>query len=63
MRFMMMVNANKDSEAGVLPDEKLLSEMGKYNEALVQAGALLAGEGCRPARRGRGSATPAASGR
>jgi len=52
MRFMMMVKANKDSEAGVLPDEKLLSEMGKYNEALVQAGALLAGEGLQASSKG-----------
>src|SRR6267154_5400752 len=52
MRFMMMVKANKDSEAGVLPDEKLLSEMGKYNEALVKAGALLAGEGLQASSKG-----------
>ena len=44
MRFMIMVKANKDSEAGVLPDEKILSEMSRYNEQLVKAGALLAGE-------------------
>jgi hypothetical protein len=42
MRFMMLVKANKDCEAGVLPDEKMLSEIGKYNEELVKAGALLA---------------------
>ena len=42
MRYLMMVKASKDSEAGVLPGEKLLSEMGKYNETLVKAGALLA---------------------
>src|SRR5580765_4381752 len=42
MRFMMLVKANKDCEAGVLPDEKMLSEIGKYNENLVKAGALLA---------------------
>ena len=44
MRFMMIVKATKDSEAGVMPDEKILSEMGKYNEQLVKAGALLAAE-------------------
>jgi hypothetical protein len=45
MRFMMIVKASKDSEAGVLPTEKQLAEMGKYNEELVKAGMLLAGEG------------------
>ena len=45
MRFMVMVKADKKTEAGVLPDEKLLTEMGKYNEELVKAGVLLAGEG------------------
>ena len=52
MRFLMMVKANKDSEAGVLPDEKILSEMGKYNEQLVKAGALLAGEGLQTSSKG-----------
>jgi hypothetical protein len=52
MRFMVMVKANKDSEAGVLPDEKLLAEMGKYNEALAKAGVLLAGEGLQPSSKG-----------
>ena len=52
MRFMMMVKANKDSEAGVLPDEKILSEMGKYNEALAKAGALLAAEGLQASSKG-----------
>ena len=52
MRFLMMVKASKDSEAGVLPDEKMLSEMGKYNEQLVKAGALLAGEGLKPSSEG-----------
>jgi hypothetical protein len=52
MRFLMMVKANKDSETGVLPDEKILSEMGKYNEQLVKAGALLAGEGLQPSSKG-----------
>ncbi|MGH7569737.1 MAG: YciI family protein [Gemmatimonadales bacterium] len=45
MRFMILVKANKDSEAGVLPDEKILTEMGKFNIQLEQAGVLLAGEG------------------
>ncbi len=52
MRFMVLVKANKDSEAGVLPDEKLLTEMGKYNEELVKAGVLLAGEGLHPSSKG-----------
>src|SRR5260370_31526370 len=52
MRFMVMVKATKDSEAGVLPDEKLLSEMGKYNEELVKAGVMLAGEGLHPSSKG-----------
>lgn len=45
MRFMVMVRATKDSEAGIMPDQKLLAAMGKYNEELVKAGVLLAGEG------------------
>jgi hypothetical protein len=52
MRFMMMVKASKDSEAGVMPSEGLLAAMGKYNEELVAAGALLAGEGLHPSSRG-----------
>jgi hypothetical protein len=52
MRFMIIVKANKDSEAGVLPSEKLLTEMGKYNEELVKAGIMLAGEGLHPSARG-----------
>jgi len=52
MRFMVMVRATKDSEAGVLPDEKLLAEMGKYNEELVKAGVMLAGEGLQPSSKG-----------
>jgi hypothetical protein len=52
MRFMVVVKANEQSEAGVLPDEKLLAEMGKYNEELVQAGVLLAGEGLQPSSKG-----------
>jgi hypothetical protein len=52
MRFMVLVRADKNSEAGVLPDETLLAEMGKYNEELVKAGVLLAGEGLQPSSRG-----------
>jgi len=52
MRFMMMVKANKDSEAGVMPSQELLAAMGKYNEELVKAGALLAGEGLHPSSKG-----------
>ena len=52
MRFMIIVKANEDSEAGVLPDEKILSEMGKFNEELVKAGVMLAGEGLQPSSKG-----------
>lgn len=52
MRFMVMVKANADSEAGVLPDETLLTEMGKYNEDLVKAGVLLAAEGLQASSKG-----------
>ncbi len=52
MRFMILVKADKNTEAGVLPDEKLLTEMGKYNEELVKAGVLLAGEGLHPSSKG-----------
>jgi hypothetical protein len=52
MRFMVLVKATKDSEAGVLPDEKLLREMGKYNDELVKAGVMLAGEGLQPSSKG-----------
>ena len=52
MRFMVMVKANKDSEAGVMPEEKLLAAMGKYNEELVKAGVLLAAEGLHPSSKG-----------
>ena len=52
MRFMIMVKATKDSEAGVMPDEKLLTEMGKFNEELVKAGVMLAGEGLQPSSKG-----------
>jgi hypothetical protein len=52
MRFMIMVKANDSSEAGVMPDEALLAAMGKYNEELVKAGVLLAGEGLQPSSKG-----------
>src|SRR5881628_2011024 len=52
MRFMILVKATKNSEAGVLPDEKLLTAMGKYNEELAKAGVLLAGEGLQPSSKG-----------
>ena len=52
MRFMVLVKASKDSEAGVLPDERILTEMGKYNEELVKAGVMLAGEGLQPSSKG-----------
>ena len=52
MRFMVIVKATKDSEAGVMPSEKLLAEMGNYNEELVKAGVLLAGEGLQPSSKG-----------
>ncbi|HMI39122.1 MAG TPA: YciI family protein [Nitrospiraceae bacterium] len=52
MRFMILVKADKNSEAGVLPDEKLLAEMGKFNEELVKAGVMLAGEGLQPSSKG-----------
>jgi hypothetical protein len=53
MRVMVIVKATKNSEAGVLPDEKLLTAMGKYNEELVKAGVMLAGEGLHPSSRGK----------
>ena len=52
MRFMVMVKATKESEAGVMPDTKLLAAMGKYNEELVKAGIMLAGEGLHPSSKG-----------
>ena len=52
MRFMVIVKANKDSEAGVMPSEELLTEMGKFNEELVKAGVMLAGEGLHPSSKG-----------
>ena len=52
MRFMIMVKASKDSEAGKMPSEELLAAMGKYNEELVKAGIMLAGEGLHPSSKG-----------
>jgi hypothetical protein len=52
MRFMVMVKATQDSEAGVLPDPKLLADMGKFNEELVKAGIMLAGEGLQASSKG-----------
>ncbi len=52
MRFMVIVKADKNSEAGVMPDEKLLTAMGKYNEELVKAGIMKAGEGLQPSSKG-----------
>jgi hypothetical protein len=49
---MVMVKATKDTEAGVMPDEKLLTEMGRYNEELVKAGVMFAGEGLHPSAKG-----------
>ena len=52
MRVMVIVKANKNSEAGVMPSEKLLTEMGNFNEELVKAGMMLAGEGLQPSSKG-----------
>jgi hypothetical protein len=52
MRFMILIKADKNSEAGVMPSEQLLSEMGKFNEQLVKAGVMLAGEGLQPSSKG-----------
>ena len=52
MRFMLIVKATADSEAGVMPSQQLLAEMGRYNEELVKAGVMLAGEGLHPSSRG-----------
>ena len=53
MRVMVIVKASKSSEAGVMPDERLLTEMGNYNEQLVKAGIMLAGEGLHPSSKGK----------
>lgn len=52
MRFMVMIKSDADTEAGVLPSEELLTEMGRYNEELVKAGVMLAGEGLHPSSKG-----------
>src|SRR6267378_17221 len=52
MRFMMLVKASKDSEAGVMPSKKMLTEMGKFNEELGKAGVMLAGEGLQASSKG-----------
>ena len=52
MRFMVIVKANKDSEAGVMPTEKMLADMGNYNQQLADAGVMLAGEGLHPSSKG-----------
>ena len=52
MRFMVMIKASAESEAGLMPSEQLLTEMGKFNEELVKAGVLLAGEGLQPSSKG-----------
>jgi hypothetical protein len=53
MRVMVVVKADKNSEAGIMPSEKILAEMGKYNEELVKAGIMLAAEGLHPTRKGK----------
>lgn len=53
MRFLVIVKANKDSEAGTMPTKEILSEMGKFNEELVKAGVMLAGEGLQPSSKGK----------
>ena len=57
MRVMVIVKASKDSEAGIMPKQKLLADMGKFNEDLVKAGVLLAADGLSPVRRASGSAS------
>jgi hypothetical protein len=52
MRFMILLKATKDTEAGVMPDQKLLTDMGKFNEVLVNAGVMLDGQGLQPSRKG-----------
>ena len=53
MRVMVIVKASKDSEAGIMPSQKLLEDMGKYNEQLVKAGIMLAGDGLKPSSKGK----------
>lgn len=52
MRVMVLIKGNKDTEAGVMPDEKLFADMGKYNEELVKAGVMLGGDGLHPSSKG-----------
>ena len=52
MRVMVLIKADKTSESGAMPDEKILTEMGKFNEELVKAGVMLAGEGLHPSSKG-----------
>lgn len=52
MRVMVLIKANEDSEAGIMPSEQLLTDMGRYNEELVKAGIMLAGEGLHPSSKG-----------
>ena len=52
MRFMVLIKADHNSEAGVMPDQQLLADMGRYNEELVKAGVILAGEGLHPSSKG-----------
>jgi hypothetical protein len=52
MRFMLLLKGNEISETGVMPSEKIINAMGKYNEELINAGALLAGEGLHPRKQG-----------
>ena len=63
MRFMVIVKATKDSEAGVMPSEELLTAMGQYNEELVKEGVMLAGEGLQSSRKAHGFDFPVTSGR
>jgi hypothetical protein len=53
MRFMVIVKADKNSEAGIMPSKQLLTDMGKFNEQLVKAGVMLAGEGLQPSSKGK----------
>jgi len=63
MKFMVIVKATEETEAGVLPSTEMLEAMGKYNEELVKAGILLAGEGLHPSSRGARSTSPVTNAR
>jgi hypothetical protein len=63
MRVMVIVKATKNSEAGMMPTDQLMADMGKYNEELVKAGVMLAGEGLKASSHGKRSASPPAAGR